>query len=141
MTTDIDTRRVKDDMTKLVVSVAPEDSVLEALNTMAEYRVSTLPVTDGKNRCIGVLSTTDLVDPSRWRDVALETHTLGERTVSDLMTATVESVDLETPLLAATAMMLRQRVHHLPVVDKKQKLLGILSTMDLLAAFYNAHDQ
>ena len=35
----------------------------------------------------------------------------------------------------AAAEMLRYRVHRLPVVDKQGKLLGIISTMDILTSF------
>lgn len=143
MTNDLSAKRVKDEMTKAVVSADPDDSVLEAITTMAEYRLTALPVTDSKNRCIGILSTADLVDPQRWQQEGkseLTSTELGDRKISDLMTPDVESVDRETPLLKATGIMLRLRVHHLPVVDEHQQLLGIISTMDLLSALHAEYE-
>ena len=57
--------RVKDVMTATVISVNPHDTIQEALVLMAQYRVTVLPVTDARNRCVGILSTSDLIDPVR----------------------------------------------------------------------------
>jgi CBS domain-containing protein len=153
MTVDIKTSRVKDVMSTVVITVGPDETIQDALFCMAQYSVTFLPVTDAKNRCIGILSTTDLVDPTRivdeeinaaglvseqmrpwWLD-KLRQGILGERKVHELMTGAVVAIDRETSLLEATEEMLRHRVHHLPVVDEHQRLLGIVSTMDLLDAF------
>jgi CBS domain-containing protein len=154
---DIKTFRVKDVMSTVVITVGPDDTIHDALFCMAQYRVTSLPVTDAKNRCIGVLSTTDLVDPTRladeepsavgrmqeqarpWLLDALQQNTLGARKVRELMTGAVAAIDRERSILDATGEMLRHRVHHLPVVDEQQRLLGIVSTIDLLGAFARSH--
>lgn len=157
MTGDIKTYRVKDIMSTVVITVGPEDTIQDALFCMAHYRVTSLPVTDAKNRCVGILSITDLVDPTRitetelnetgqvqeqvrpWLLDTLLQGSLREHKVRELMTATVAAIARETSLLEATGEMLRHRVHHLPVVDESQRLLGIISTMDLLNAFAQGH--
>lgn len=157
MTTAIDTYRVKDVMSNVIISVEPNDTIHEALLLMAQYRVTVLPVTDSRNRCVGILSTSDLIDPARelaeeihdagqvseqsrqWILEKLTHESLGERRVSDLMTGSVAAVERETSILAATGEMLRHRVHHLPVVDDHQRLLGIVSTMDILGVFHRCH--
>lgn len=158
MTVDMKTSRVKDIMSTVVITVGPAETIQDALFCMAQYRVTFLPVTDAKNRCIGILSTTDLVDPTRivdeglnaaglvseqlrpwWLD-ALRHGILGERKVQEIMTGAVVAIDRETSLLEATEEMLRHRVHHLPVVDEHQRLLGVVSTMDLLHAFAQSHE-
>jgi len=143
MATDLTARRAKDEMTKVVVSVSPDDSMTEALGLMADYRLTVLPVANSKNRCVGILSTSDLVDPARWRngDTFDWDKNLGDKKVCDMMTADVASVDRETPLVNVAGTMLRLKIHHLPVVDENQQLLGILSTMDVLAAFATAHEK
>ncbi|PON13331.1 hypothetical protein C2W62_34890 [Candidatus Entotheonella serta] len=157
MTTDITGYRVKDMMSRVVISVGPDDTIHDALVLMTQYRVTVLPVIDTRERCIGILSTSDLMDPTReleeeLRDVEqVSEHSrqwilekmsrdhMGRQPVSALMTGAVTAVDRETPILEATGEMLRHRVHHLPVVDASQKLLGIVSTMDLLAVFHRCH--
>lgn len=151
MMTTIDDLRVKDVMSDVVITIGSEDTIHTALVLMAQYSVTVLPVTDNKDRCIGVLSTSDLIDPARQveddlqdadRDAAQERITallaqsLGHREVRDLMTAAVVTVDREMPIMEAAAEMLRDRIHHLPVVDAHHKILGIVSTMDLLAIFH-----
>lgn len=152
MDLEIHKRRVKDEMSRAVIFVHPDDTVREALSLMSEYRLTALPVTDARNRCVGIISTTDLVDPYHDDDAAegvaelmggkgrrsveqLIHEPLAERKVSELMTPGVFSVDRETSIEKAAGTMLRHRVHHLPVVGSKQQLLGIVSTLDLLAAF------
>jgi CBS domain-containing protein len=157
MTVDLKTHRVKDVMSTVVITVGPDDTVQDALFCMAQYRVTSLPVTDAKNRCVGILSTTDLVDPTRvvqetlsetgrvqeqarsWLLDRLQQGTLGERKVEELMTTAVTAISREMSIIEAAGEMLRHRVHHLPVVDEHQRLLGIISTMDLLDAFVQGH--
>ena len=129
----------------------------DALGSMAQYRVTALPVTDARNRCVGILSLADLVDPTRFVDEGLnaagrvsehvrpwwldtlQQGNVGERKVHEFMTGAVVVIDRETSLLQATEEMVRHRVHHLPVVDEHQRLLGIVSTLDLLEAFARSH--
>jgi len=119
--------------------------------------VTALPVTDARNRCVGILSLADLVDPTRFVDEGLnaagrvsehvrpwwldtlQQGNVRERKVHEFMTGAVVVIDRETSLLQATEEMVRHRVHHLPVVDEHQRLLGIVSTLDLLEAFARSH--
>ncbi len=146
-------RRVKDVMSKHVVTVDFGDSVQEALSLMVENRVSGLPVVNGRQRCVGVLSATDLVDlahdvddelsqwdrtsdmSSQWMVGQLASHGMDRRKVEELMSNMVASVGPETSLSETAQTMLRDRVHRLPVLDEQQRVLGIISTMDILSAF------
>lgn len=151
MMTAMDAYRVKDVMSDIVITVEPDDTIQDALVLMAQYSVTVLPVTDNRHRCVGVLSTSDLIDPAReleeefhnveqapeqWRIEKLLSESMGQRKVSELMTDTVVAVDREMPIMDATGEMLRHRVHHLPVADEHQKVLGIVSTMDMLSIFH-----
>ena len=48
------------------------------------------------------------------------------------------SVDSETSIGKATREMLRNRIHHLPVVDSNDRMIGIISTIDILGEFADA---
>ena len=145
-------RRVKDIMSRDVVSLQAEDTVHEALNLLAENRVSALPVIDRRNHCVGILSTTDLVGITRDIDddvheiENLDTpgtrwlldkliHAVGHESVASYMTEDVATIDAESTLAKAAREMLRNRIHHLPVIDHREHLVGIVSTMDILAEF------
>lgn len=145
-------RRVKDIMSRAVVTLDADDTIHDALELLVANRVSALPVVDKRNNCIGILSTTDLVDftrdigddvrevdeldPSsrRWLVDKL-LHTVGQESVGVYMSEGVATVDLECSLSSAAREMVRNRVHHLPIVDHRGQLAGIISTMDILAAF------
>ncbi len=58
----IQQRRVKDIMSRDVVTLDPEDKITEALELLVANRVSALPVVDKRKKCIGILSTSDLID-------------------------------------------------------------------------------
>lgn len=145
-------RRVKDIMSRDVVTLNAGDSVHEALSLMGENRVSALPVVNSHNVCIGILSTSDLVDMTRDVDDDLYhldmvdptsrrflldklAHSMGSETVQSFMSEGVATIDMEATIGKATREMLRNRVHHLPVVDGRDHVIGIISTMDILAEF------
>lgn len=147
-------KRVKDIMSRDVVTTSAADTVHEALTLMGENRVSAIPVVDGHDHCVGILSTSDLVDMTRDIDDDLYSldlvdstsrrflldklaHSMGGESVQSFMSETVATVGAETTLADATREMLRNRVHHLPVVDGDNHLIGIISTMDVLAEFAN----
>lgn len=142
----------KDVMSKDVVTVNARDTVHDALEVMIENKVSALPVVDHQGHCVGMLSTHDFVDVTYELDeglTALEheselwwgsfvrnlSQNVGQQSVMDLMTEDVVSVRPDTPLVEAASVMLRERVHRLPVVDHEGRLLGIVSMSDVLRAF------
>ena len=149
--------RTADVMSKEVVYVAPQDTIHEALELMVENRVSALPVVDNRQHCIGVISMSDLADVTRDLDNQLASlddcdglsrtwacEQIGEglntERVDSVMTERVATVTPETLLATTAREMLRHRVHHLPVVNKDNVLVGIVSTMDMLEALANNLD-
>jgi CBS-domain-containing membrane protein len=152
MESNIYKRKVKDIMSRDVVTISAGDTVHEALQLMGENRVSALPVVNSHEQCVGILSTSDLVDMTRDVDDDLYqldmvdptsrrflldklAHSMGNETVQSFMSETVATIDADASLVKATREMLRNRVHHLPVVDEHERLVGIISTMDVLAEF------
>ena len=152
---DIYKRRVKDIMSRDVVTISAADTIHEALTLMGENRVSALPVVDRNNHCVGILSTSDLVDMTRDVDDDVYqldlvdptsqrflldklAHSMGSETVQSFMSEAVATVDAETTIGRATQEMLRNQVHHLPIVDVHDHLIGIVSTMDILAELADA---
>ena len=145
-------KRVKDIMSRDTVTLNADDTVHEALTLMGENRVTALPVVDRQKRCVGILSTADLVDMTRDVDEDLKqldlvdvssqrllidrlADSLGSEQVQSYMSESVMTVGMETLIGKAARDMLRNRVHHLPVLDHKERLVGIVSTMDILGEF------
>lgn len=145
-------RHVRDVMTKHVVAANPSDSVSDALQLMVENKVSALPVVDGHDRCVGVISSTDVLQLALQFSGELEAlgateglaHELliekleqtgfSNQVVSEVMTHVAVTILPETTIVAAAAAMIRHRVHRLPVADSRGKLVGLLSTLDIVKA-------
>jgi CBS domain-containing protein len=146
-------RRVKDEMSTDVVSIESEAPLLAALDLMEAHDVTALPVVDEESRCIGMISTTDVACAAR--TTAMELQKLGQvdeddrpslvsglvangmalQSVHKAMRYKLKCVHQDTSIAKAGSKMLWTRFHHLPVVDEEQRLVGIISTLDLLAAF------
>ena len=155
---DIYMRPVSEIMSRDVVSLSAGDTIHEALAAMGENRVSALPVVNQRNECIGILSTSDLVDMTRDVDDDIYhmdmvdptskrflldklAHSVGAESVQSFMSEAITKPTLETTIGKALREMLRNCVHHLPVVDDNGSLVGIVSTMDILAEFADAAPQ
>jgi CBS domain-containing protein len=153
---DILRQRVRDVMSTELVAVNPSDSVSDALRLLVENRVSALPVVDGHERCVGILSGTDLLQVAFQLGGELEALNVSEgldhemlieklehtgfstQTVQEVMTPTAVTVHQETTLVQAAAAMTRNRVHRLAVTDATGRLLGLVSTMDIIGALAGA---
>jgi CBS domain-containing protein len=145
-------------MSKDVVSVMADDTLHECIQRMVSNRVASLPVLGAHNECIGIISSSDVMEitqeidedladldsadlvTSRWLLDRLAKET-GHTKVSEVMSEDVFTVRADTRLAKAAREMLRNGVHRLPVVDSKDRVVGIVSTTDILAAFVDGDPQ
>ena len=108
-----------------VVTISADATVSEAVGLLGERRIGALPVLDG-NRVQGIISERDVIYCLRdhGRDVL-------DWPVARLMSSPAQTVDRDTPVLSALALMTNRRIRHLPVVDGGA-LLGIVTIGDLV---------
>lgn len=136
---------VGDVMTHTVVSVGRDAPFKELVRLMREWRVSALPVVEGEDRVVGVVSEADLLCKEEFRDGDPDRYTqlrrlkdiekAGGLLARDLMTSPALSVRADTTLAQAARVMARAKVKRLPVVDVMGRLEGIVSRTDLLKVF------
>lgn len=106
-------------------SVSPGDTVLKALQVLAEAQVGALVVlTEG--RLAGIISERDYA-----RKVALRGKTSLDTTVADIMVTEVISVTPEHTVDQCMALMSDRRIRHLPVVEG-DTVVGMVSIGDLV---------
>jgi CBS domain-containing protein len=110
---------------RTVWSIAPEATVFEAIELMAEKNVGALPVVDN-GRLTGIISERDYT-----RKVILKGKSSKEIPVKEIMTDEVLTVETSVGVTESMRIVTERRVRHLPVMDKN-KLVGILSIGDLL---------
>jgi len=118
--------RVRDIMTRYVVTLRAESPLFSAEWTFASEGVSGAPVRDA-GRLVGVLSKTDLVDPLRG------TQRRGA-TIGDAMNPFIWSVHPADPAMHAVNLMVKLGIHRVLVVGRPGELLGIITPLDVLRA-------
>lgn len=129
--------RVSEYMTRKVVTAAPDDGIREAFFRMREARIRHMPVLDGA-RLVGMISDRDLRRPD-WVDEAPDLshdYRLDDNlAVGDLMCRNPIFVHTYDPLVAACEQIVKHGFGALPVLDKGNHLVGIISKADLVRAF------
>ncbi|KAK3143148.1 hypothetical protein QOZ80_4BG0359040 [Eleusine coracana subsp. coracana] len=85
---------------------------------------SGLPVVDDEGRCVGVVSK---------KDKAKATNGMGS-TVGEVMSSPAITLAPEKTVLEAAALMLKEKVHRIPVVNEQQQVIGIVTRTDVFQA-------
>lgn len=102
------------------ITMSPDQRIAEALGIMSKYRISGIPITQGK-KLVGILTN---------RDLRFETN-LNKR-VSDLMTKdNLITVPEGTTLEQSVKLLHNNRIEKLLVVDKKYNLKGLITIKDI----------
>jgi CBS domain-containing protein len=108
-------------MTTRVLCLLPDTGRDDVVAAMESIGARHLIVCDERDRLLGVISDRDVSG----RD--------GE-TAGEIMTPSAFSISPRASTAHALALMLRQRISCLPVVDEREQLVGVLTTSDLLLA-------
>ena len=147
--------RVKDIMTKEVLTVTPETTVRDAATLLAKKGISGVPVVEGP-KLVGIFSESDIlrslstvkkdirmVYPSisplgiafqeevTQREILEAYGEAGRRPVGDVMTKSVITVDPEATVNDAILLMRDRSINRLPVLDKGV-LVGIVTRGDII---------
>jgi len=121
-------------MQKDVKSIAPDASVRELVTTLADQRVSGLPVVGTSGRVMGVVSATDVLQASSEKDDAVAQARFLEHTmVKEIMTPNAHVIDPGADVLEAAKYMLYTETRRLFVEDQGN-LVGVISQTDIAHA-------
>jgi CBS domain-containing protein len=112
-------------MTRTPFCIREDVGVSAIADLLLERGFGAVPVVDADGRALGVVSKTDLL---RHQHAGLP----GDATATDIMMPMVFAVDQTTSLGDAAALMAGEGVHRLPVVDASGRVVGILSSLDLV---------
>ena len=124
-------RQLIESKNRPIVSISPEQTVLRALEIMAQHDVGALLVLDG-DRLAGVFSERDYA-----RKVILQGKASKQTKVSEVMTDHVICEAPETRIEECMAIMTDKHVRHLPILDSDEKVIGIVSIGDVVKEVIN----
>ncbi len=117
-------KRAENGMIYDPITITPEKQVKDALAFMAKFKIGGIPVVDGHGHLKGIVTNRDLRFE---RDM--------NRPISEVMTwknlvSTTESTNLEK----AAEILQKYKIEKLPVVDKDNKLIGLVTYKDITKA-------
>ncbi|ROI12189.1 IMP dehydrogenase [Epilithonimonas hominis] len=103
------------------VTLSKDHTLAEAKELMANYKISGLPVVDENNYLIGIITNRD-VKYQENLDIKVEEIMTKENLITS---------DKNTNLEKAKEILLKNRIEKLPIVDKKNKLVGLITIKDI----------
>jgi CBS domain-containing protein len=130
--------KVVDIMTRDPLSVGPAETVGQADELMAENKIRQLPVVNGRE-LVGIITDRDirsslsasLLYTPEAREKALMTP------VADVMTTEPLTLSPDDDLSEAVELLIDEKIGGIPVVDKTEGLIGIVTYVDVLRCFLN----
>ncbi|MEK7383920.1 MAG: CBS domain-containing protein [Elusimicrobiota bacterium] len=141
--------KAKDIMRKSVVTVKSYLTVSELAQIFTERCISGAPVVDQSGQVVGVVSQTDLVNARSGQSsavplfhaaedepttaVGMHYEVMDSTRVEEIMTPGAISYDEETPVAELARAMTERHIHRV-LITRKGRLIGIVTTMDMIQA-------
>ena len=117
-------KRAENGMIYDPVTIRRGRTVREALAMMAEYHIGGIPVVDEENHLVGIVTN---------RDLRFERHF--DKTIDEVMTSeNLVTTHQQTDLTAAAQILQENKIEKLPVVDKSNHLVGLITYKDITKA-------
>ena len=117
-------KRAENGMIYDPVTIRLGSTVNDALNMMAEYHIGGIPVVDEQNHLVGIVTN---------RDLRFERHL--DKKIDDVMSKdNLVTTDQQTDLAAAAQILQENKIEKLPVVDKDNHLVGLITYKDITKA-------
>ena len=115
-----------DIMTKHVVTSGPDNDLSEIASEMQRHKIGSVAILE-KGKLIGIITERDFV-----RIVEQVGLLLNRNLAKHHMTKPVFTVQSDVPVTEITRLMKEKQVRHLIVVDKNGKMVGVISSRDLV---------
>lgn len=141
--------KIKDIMTKDVLTLSPDISAKEAMDILFKEKISGLPVIDKDGKLVGMFTEKDVIryllpvyveqvgkfvyqeDPKACKTKLAELKNIK---VSKLMRKEVIATTEDTHLFEAARIIMVNKARRLPVIDKENRVIGIVARCDVLKA-------
>ncbi|MEZ4906295.1 MAG: CBS domain-containing protein [Saprospiraceae bacterium] len=118
--------KVKSIMTKDPITISKDDSLLEVSTLLKKFKIEHLPVIDGDQKLIGIISFYDLWELNKKHEDYPNIK------VGDVMTSHVARLHPEDKIGSVAEIFLENLFEAIPIVDDDNKLVGIVTMLDVI---------
>ena len=150
--------KVRDVMRKSVISLPQNGKLREIVGTFIQNHIDCLPIVDAAQRVVGLITVDDLIDVffPRYHELLRDMMVLQDKgqigslfdtsfsgldpaqekliLAADVMNSHIQCVFQDDSLLQAASCLQAQSLQRLPVVDRDQKLVGLISDFEIVLA-------
>ena len=150
--------KVRDVMRTSVISLPQNGTLRDIVNAFVQHHIDCLPILDAAERVVGLISIEDLIDVffPRYYELLRDMTVLQDKgqiaslfdasfagldrvqeqliIAADVMNSRIHCIPQEESLLQAASQLQAQGFQRLPVVDRDQKLVGLLSDFEVILA-------
>jgi CBS domain-containing membrane protein len=150
--------KVRDVMRRSVISLPQNGKLKEIVTTFIKDHIDCLPIVDAAQRVVGLITVDDLIDVffPRYHELLRDMTVLQDKgqigslfdtsftgldrvqeqliIAADVMNAHIQPVAQDDSLLEAASRLQAQSLQRLPVVDRDQKLVGLISDFEVVLA-------
>ena len=117
-------KRAENGMIYDPVTIRQGRTVKDALDMMADYHIGGIPVVDGENHLVGIVTNRDLRFERRL-----------DKLIDEVMTKdNLVTTHQQTDLTAAAQILQENKIEKLPVVDRENHLVGLITYKDITKA-------
>ena len=147
---------IKNIFNKNPKTISPDDTIKTAVRRFIDEHINGFVVVNNQNEVVGILSLQDIAAttiPSQFKknaSMAAAMYTKGfftkevkkiqELPISKIMRKKFETVNLEDNIMAVTADFLQNDLYIVPVIDQKNKLIGIITRSEIKHALAHTMD-
>jgi len=143
--------KVKEIMTRAVLSVSPDDNAREALDILLKRKISGLPVLDREGKIAGMFTEKEVLSyilPSYLgkvgsfiyeenpKSISKKIADLSNLKVNDVMRREVAKISEEVNISEVARVMLVHKLRRIVVVDSSDKVIGIVSRGDVVKSLF-----
>jgi len=127
----------RDLMTVSVLSLPSDSTLIDAWALMKRRGFRHIPVTSMHGTLVGMVSDRDLLRHVPELITMANTSQAAQRRLAEIMTSRVISATPTTDIREIARVLLDEQIHAIPILDGDRRLVGILSTHDLLRGIAN----
>jgi CBS domain-containing membrane protein len=126
--------RCADIMSRDLIVARPEMSPAQAWQLLDKHELRALPVVNEHKVLMGIVTLRDLIAPPD----AAQPRVRGERFISDVMSREVTVAHPGQSVASLLPLFSDEGFHHLPVVDERRRVAGMVTQTDLIAALFRS---